>query len=149
MSPTELTELLHREIPLTLALGLQVQEISDQGLTVIGPFEPNKNLHNTVFAGSIYCFATLAGWSLAHSVSHQHRLTGSIVLHHAQIDYKRPITSDIVAFAHFPAPQPLSEFMRQFQAKGKAKLCIDVELKQDGKLAAKFQGDYVLLRETR
>ena len=145
MSPSQLTELLHREIPLTRALGLHVLEHNEHGLTVTGPFEPNKNLHNTVFAGSIYCFATLAGWSLVHSISHQQNLKGSIVLHHAQIDYKRPITSDPTAFARQPDAMALAEFTRVFLTKGKAKLRVEVDLNQDDKLAARFFGDYVLL----
>lgn len=147
MTPSELTHLLHQEIPLTQALGLAVEMAENNRIRVIGPFEPNRNLHGTVFAGSIYCFATLAGWCLVHNYCHQLGLNASVVLRHADIRYQRPLTGNPMAEAWLPDPAEVEQFLHGLRSKGRGKLLVPAELKEGELVAARFHGEYVALRE--
>lgn len=146
MSPTEITALLHREIPLAEAIGLQVTEITDSGLTVNGPFAANQNIHGTVFAGSIYCFATLASWTLVHTLCQRAGIPAAVVLQDAQITYRRPITDAPQAMAAMPELAALEKFSLDLTHRRKARLTIQATLQQQGKLAAEFSGTFVALR---
>ena len=148
MTPAALTSLLHREIPLTQALGLAVETAGNDRIRVIGPFEANRNLHGTVFAGSIYCFATLAGWTLVHSYCQRQQLPAAVVLRHADIRYLRPLPEAPVAEAWLPEPAELEQFLYSLQSKGRGRLLVPAELKTGDQLAARFTGDFVAIRET-
>ncbi len=99
MKAKELEQLLHKEIPISQAMGIEVEHLEKNTISIKAPFEKNKNIHNTAFAGSIYTTATLAGWSLLTNLLRENNLTGSVVLAKAEIRYLRPINSDIVANA--------------------------------------------------
>lgn len=147
MTPTALTSLLHREIPLTQALGLAVEMAENDRIRVIGPFDANRNLHGTVFAGSIYCFATLAGWTLVHSVCQREQLPAAVVLRHADIRYLKPLAEAPAAEAWLPEPEAVGQFLHSLRSKGRGKLLIPAELKTGDQLAARFTGEFVAIRE--
>lgn len=148
VSPTELTALLHQEIPLVQALGLAVEKAEANRLRLRGPFEANRNLHGTVFAGSIYCFATLAGWSLVHDYCQRQQLPAAIMLRHADIRYLRPLTGSPVAEAWLPEPEEVEQFLHGLRSKGRARLLVPAELKEGEQVAARFLGEYVAVRES-
>lgn len=143
MTPTELTTLLHQEIPLTRALGLAVETASPDRIRVIGPFEANRNLHGTVFAGSIYCFATLAGWALVHSYCRGQQLAASVVLRHADIRYLKPLPEAPAAEAWLPEPEQVEAFVHSLRSKGRGRLLVPAELKTGDQVAARFLGEFV------
>ena len=147
MTPSALTALLHQEIPLAQALGLAVETAEKDWLRVSGPFDANRNLHGTVFAGSIYCFATLAGWSLVHRTCVLQQLPASVVLRHADIRYLRPLEGSPVADARLPEPAEVEQFLHTLRSKGRSRLMITAELKTGDQLAARFVGEFVALRE--
>lgn len=146
MTPAELTTLLHQEIPLTQALGLAVEMAESTRLRVTGPFDANRNLHGTVFAGSIYCFATLAGWSLVHDYCRRQQLPAAVVLRHADIRYLRPLTGAPVAEAWLPEPEDVEQFLHSLRSKGRGRLLVPAELKEGEQVAAKFLGEFVAVR---
>ena len=57
-----LESLLHHDIPITKALGLAVRDWSEQRLQLHAPLDANINHASTMFGGSLYCVAVLAGW---------------------------------------------------------------------------------------
>ena len=58
-----LESVLHRDIPLTRDMGLTVLDWHDQQLRLHLPLEANVNHKSTMFGGSLYCGAVLAGWA--------------------------------------------------------------------------------------
>lgn len=147
MSPTELTTLLHREIPLAAAIGLRVENFSELGLQVSGPFAANQNLHGTLFAGSIYCFATLASWTLVHALCQEASLPAAVVLQEGNIRYLKPITDSPQALANMPEPSAKARFLQMLRERGKGRLSIEASLTQGGEPAAIFIGQFVAIRE--
>jgi len=147
VSPTDLTNLLHREIPLAAAIGLKVETLDEQGLLASGPFAANQNLHGTLFAGSIYCFATLASWGLVHAICLQAELPAAVVLQEGNIRYLKPITDNPEALARMPELEQRARFLRMLRERGKARLSIEASLSQGGEPAAMFTGQFVAVRE--
>ncbi len=149
MTADELTHLLHQEIPLARALELAVETAENDCVRVRGPLAPNLNLHGSVFAGSIYCFATLAGWCLVHAFCHRHGIPAAVVLRHADIRYLRPLTTAPVAEARLPEPEAVASFLTALLAGKPARMVVPASLAVDGRVAAQFSGEFVALPEAR
>lgn len=146
MQAAELQTLLYQEIPLAAALGLQVQAVTADSVSLRAPFAPNRNLHGTVFAGSQYCLATLAGWSLVSVWARSQGVAGDVVLQQADIRYLKPLHGDPLAIARLAADVDMERARRSLQQKGRARLSVLAELHDGtGTLAAQFRGDYVVL----
>ena len=57
----ELTATWHREIPIVAAMGMAVEHYDGASLSVRAPMQPNRNVHGTTFAGSLYTACVLTG----------------------------------------------------------------------------------------
>ena len=64
LSATSLTALLHREIPISAFMQVRVEHLDGESIRLTAPFEPNRNIHGTGFAGSLYTLCVLTGWGL-------------------------------------------------------------------------------------
>ncbi len=60
----ELTLTWHKTIPVSEFMQIAPVAFDGESLAVSAPLAPNINLHNTMFAGSIYTLATLTGWGM-------------------------------------------------------------------------------------
>ncbi len=63
---SSLKEYLYNHIPLTRAMEVKVDSISDTALTLSAPIAPNINHRETVFGGSASALCILSAWSLIH-----------------------------------------------------------------------------------
>ena len=68
----------HRDIPLAAAMSIAVEGYDGRTLTVRAPLPPNRNLHGTAFAGSLFSTCVLTGWGAAWLALHERGLTGVI-----------------------------------------------------------------------
>lgn len=82
----------HRTIPVSEFMQIAPLSFSDKLLTVSAPLPPNINLHQTMFAGSIYTLATLTGWGMVWLQQALAGVSGDIVLADGHIRYHAPIT---------------------------------------------------------
>lgn len=57
---------LHHDIPLTRAMQLQVLSWQAHELRLRLPLQANSNHHHSMFGGSLYSAAVLAGWGWLH-----------------------------------------------------------------------------------
>lgn len=64
MKRCDLEQYLHEHIPLSRAMGVEVQEADWNGVTLRAPLAPNNNHRETVFGGSASAVAILAAWAL-------------------------------------------------------------------------------------
>lgn len=143
MKAEELVKLLHKEIPITQALGIEVLELSEDNVAIRAPFAKNKNIHNTAFAGSIYTTATLAGWSLLTNFLDENNLSGSVVLASADIQYRKPITNDIVAncILHNDQQQKIKNNLKKSKT---VKLPVSLVITDSNKELVKFTGTFAI-----
>jgi thioesterase domain-containing protein len=93
-----LERLLHHDIPLTGDMGLRVRAWDNHCLRLHVPLAPNVNHKSTMFGGSLYCAAVLAGWGWLHLRLGEAGLSGGhIVIQQGQIDYPLPVAGDAMA----------------------------------------------------
>lgn len=145
MKAKQLEALLHKEIPITQALAIEVLELEPTNIIVKAPFAQNKNIHDTAFAGSIYTTATLAGWSLVTNYLQENNLSGSVVLAKGEVKYLRPIQGDIIAHAQLPDAETIASFNKQLNGKGRARLTLTIDVIEDEKVKAQLVGNFAVV----
>lgn len=137
-----LTQTWQQGIPLSEFMQLQVQSFDGHQLRCHAPLAPNKNPHQTMFAGSIYSMATLTGWGMVFLQLKALGLKGDIVLADAQIRYLAPLQ-------HKPSAQ-----VDLLQLKGdltplvrgqKVRQQLKVQIMDGDNKVGEFEGRFVVL----
>lgn len=148
MNADQLQQLLLEQIPLSAAMQIHVQRADPQQVLLLAPLQPNRNLHGTAFAGSLYSLATLAGWSLLSLYAKAQGWHGDVVLRHGDIRYLRPINGDLQAQAAWADDGSLVALQQEVQRRGRGRVVIPVSLRHDNKVAVAFNGEFVFSAHT-
>ena len=142
-----LEQLLHQDIPLTQALGLGVQRWAAGELHLTLPLQQNLNHKSSMFGGSLYCGAVLAGWGWLHLSLREAGVEGGhIVIQQGQIDYPQPVLVDAVAVCAAPPVAEWEKFLALYRRRGMARIKLHSRILADGSEAVRFSGQYVLHR---
>lgn len=139
---------LHTEIPITRQIGLRVVEYDGTSLTLAAPIERNINHKATAFAGSLNSVVTLAGWGLIWIALREAGVVATIVIQYSTSHYRRPVTRDFSATCQKPGDVQMAQFVRMLREKGKARLELEAEIRENGVVAMSFQGRYVAIVHT-
>ncbi|MDO6444897.1 bifunctional GNAT family N-acetyltransferase/hotdog fold thioesterase [Colwellia sp. 1_MG-2023] len=136
----------HNTIPLSKAMNINIGYYD--GLALFTHCEPafNKNLHNTMFAGSIYTLATLTGWGWIYLYLQNNQYQGDIVLAEGNIKYLAPITGVSCAKTD---PTLVTGNADQLEENGKARITITVNVYSGDKVAAIFIGKYAIINKDK
>jgi len=143
-----LESLLHHDIPITKALGLEVRDWSEQRLQLHAPLDANINHASTMFGGSLYCVAVLAGWGWLYLRLREAGIEeGHILIQEGQISYPRPITSDALAYGEPAEERAWERFETTFRRRGRARITLQSRIvTESGEDGVRFSGQYVLHR---
>jgi thioesterase domain-containing protein len=144
-----LESVLHSDIPLTRDMGIKVLDWQAQQLRLHLPLEANVNHKSTMFGGSLYCGAVLAGWGWLHLRLREEGIEdGHIVIHEGHISYPLPVTIDAVAICDAPSAAAWKKFLAIYQRYGRALLTLHSRIVNAGsdEEAVRFTGQYVLHR---
>jgi thioesterase domain-containing protein len=139
----ELEETWHRDIPLAAAMRIVVQSYDGRTLTVRAPLAPNRNLHGTAFAGSVFSICVLAGWGATWLSWREHGSNGLIVVADSKIQYRKAVTGDIVCLCA-PDSAAVAAAIEEFRAMGRASLSLDCTIEVGERRAVIFTGTYVV-----
>ena len=144
-----LESILHHDIPLTREMGLKVIDWQDRQLQLRLPLDANINHKSTMFGGSLYCAAVLAGWGWLHLRLREEGIEdGHIVIQEGQISYPLPVTMDAVSICQAPSAAVWKKFLAMYQRYGRARITLHsriVNADSDDD-AVTFTGQYVLHR---
>ncbi|SIQ67019.1 thioesterase domain-containing protein, putative [Shewanella morhuae] len=134
----QLGQTWHSTIPASAFMQITPLSYCEGEFQATAPIEPNINLHQTMFAGSIYTLMTLTGWGAVWLNQRLAGVTGDIVLADAHIRYLAPVTCNPVAKVQWPEVDlcPLERGRR-------IKLKLEVLLYCGNGLCAVFEGLYV------
>ncbi len=139
---------LHGKIPLLRAMGFEFTESSSQALTLQAPFAPNINDKGTVFGGSTYSAAVLAGYGFLFLIVRRWDLNCDLMIHRATIDYERPIAGSFRCVASSATGEDRKDLQKKLEEKGKGSYTVKVEVfSENGERAALFEGRYVAVRK--
>lgn len=139
----ELQETFYSEIPITKHLGVTVVSYNGEQLALRAPLEANINHKDTAFAGSLNALVTLAGWGLLWLILKEEELAAKIVIQDSTINYLLPVTRDFVAVCAKPDAAQLARFTTMLRRKGRARLELEAEIREENQLAVAFKGRYV------
>jgi len=138
----DLQDTWHKTIPLSKAMNIAIVYYDETQLVTHCEPQFNKNLHNTMFAGSIYTLATLTAWGWVYLQLQKAKLAGDIVLADGQIKYIAPIKG--VASAMTNIDLAVGDASELTQNK-KARFTVEVNVYSGDLCAARFIGKYVVL----
>ena len=137
---------LNQVIPLTRALGINLDHYDGQRLDVSAPLALNHNHQGTGFGGSLYSVAVVAAWGLLELWLRETGRQGSVVIQSGEMDYRQPATADFLACAQLPLEADFKRFADTFDRKGRARLNLAsrVYAGPDEPVAV-FEGRFVVL----
>lgn len=139
----ELQATWHHDIPPTAPMAVAVAGYDGQTLTVQAPLAPNRNLHGTAFAGSLYSVCVLAGWGATWLMLRQRELAGTVVVADSRIEYRKAVAGDIVCRCA-PEPDNFEAALAEFLRSGRARLALTCTIESAGKTAVAFEGSYAI-----
>jgi len=139
----ELATTWHRDIPLAAAMQIGVESYDGRTLTVRAPLPPNRNLHGTAFAGSLYSACVLTGWGAAWLALREHGLTGVIVVADSSIEYRKAVGGDLVCLCT-PDAAALEAGLEKLRESGRARFDLGCSIESDGQRAVRFTGKYAV-----
>jgi thioesterase domain-containing protein len=145
MTPSELETYLHDHIPLTLAMQVRVLSVEPGAVVLGAPLAPNINHRETVFGGSACALAILAAWSLVHVRLAADGLAPRLVIQRNTMDYDLPIEGDFTARSSLAPGVDWARFTRMLARKGLARIALRSVLSFEGRLAGRFEGEFVAL----
>jgi thioesterase domain-containing protein len=140
---TELQATWHREIPLAAAMEVQIASCTAAELVVRAPLAPNRNVHGTAFAGSLFSLCALTGWGMTWVAWQQRSSGGVIVLAESRIEFRKAVAGELLCRCT-AEPAALDAALAAFAATGRAKLPLACTIDADEKRAVTFEGEYAV-----
>jgi thioesterase domain-containing protein len=142
---TDTQSYLHSNIPLSVAMGVQVKVATPVHVLLSAPLAPNINHHQTVFGGSGVVLATLAAWTLLHLRLENERLDAQLVIQRSSMEYERPIAGDFEAECRFADEPAWCRFRSTLERHGRARMTLTARLLHAAHEMGSFVGDFVAL----
>lgn len=129
----DLEKYLHEQIPISSAIGVKVDVVSQEKVVLSAPFLNNINHKQTVFGGSLHAVATLTCWSLLHvNLVELFKDPVQIVIANSEIKYLVPVTSNFKAECLHPHTNVWERFLTILRKKGKARLQLNAKIFEKG-----------------
>ncbi len=142
-----LQQLLHREIPLSRALGVTVRACLASGVILWAPLEPNLNHRQHAFGGSLSTVALLAGYGFAWAMLRRYDLTASVLVQESTTRFLRPVTQDFTATCAAPPSDGSERFLDMMRRRRKGRIALESTIYEAGALAVILYGTYVALAD--
>jgi thioesterase domain-containing protein len=139
----ELAATWYRDIPLASAIGIEVAGFDGVTLTARAPLPPNRNVHGTAFAGSLYSVAVLTGWGALWLALRERGLPGVIVVAESHIRYRRAVTGELVCRCTLE-PETLTASLEEYRVEQRMKIPLKCTIDSEGKPAVMFEGSYAV-----
>jgi thioesterase domain-containing protein len=138
----ELQKRWEQQIPISDKMGIKINQYTGYRFECSAQLNPNLNPHNTMFAGSAFTLATLAGWGMTWLLMKERGLNGDIVLADSNIRYRHPVEVNPVAVTSLDG---ISGDLDRLASGRKARIVINVTIFSGDKAAVEFVGTYMLL----
>ncbi len=141
----EMNAYLRTELPLTTAMGIEVTAWDGQVVTLGAPLGPNLNHADTAFGGSIAALGILAGYTLLYLVLRERGVSNKLLIQRSEVDFVRPIITDLRATAHLPPAEELEAFVESVQRRRRGRVEVLSEVWSGGMVGARHRGLYIAI----
>ena len=139
---SELQQRWQEHIPISDKMGVKITQFTGYRFEVSALLNANLNPHNSMFAGSVFSMATLAGWGMVWLLMKERNLSADIVLADSHIRYRKPVTDRPRAMVSLDS---LSGDLDRLASGRKARVQLDVTIYSGETKAAMFEGTFVLV----
>ena len=146
MSPGELDDYLHRNIPLSAAMQVRTVSVSASEVVLSAPLAPNINHRQTLFGGSATAIAILAAWSFLHLRLDAEGLVHRLVIQRQTMSYDAPVTGTVMAHGRLAPGAHWEHAIETLKRRGKARIEAEGELRFGAIVAGRLSADFVVLR---
>ncbi len=138
---------IFEQIPLTQHMGFTRISLDGRNLAFELSLAPNHNDKGTAFAGALSAAANLCGWGAITLLLEEQDKTYDVVIRDSRLEYILPVTEDFRVQTQLPEPQQIEAFVQRLRERGKARMDLQVELLEQGRLCFQFSGSYVALEK--
>lgn len=145
MTPLEISDYLHRHIPLSRALELEVHEASDDRTLLSAPLAPNLNHRQSAFGGSMATLAILSAWTWLHRFTRSRNLQPTLVIQEEKTRFLAPALNRFTAICPAPPEPELERFLTSLKRYHRARIRLQSVLRSEGIVVARFDGLFVAL----
>jgi thioesterase domain-containing protein len=142
----EVEQYLHRNIPLSAAMGMRVVLATPRRVELAAPLAANINHQSTVFGGSASALAMLSAWTLVHLGLRHEGIEATTVIQRNAMQYAAPMHGDFTAVCALTDEPAWHRFAKTVQRHGRGRITVTAYLLADGRQAAAFEGDFVALQ---
>ncbi|WP_330961649.1 bifunctional GNAT family N-acetyltransferase/hotdog fold thioesterase [Photobacterium sp. 53610] len=139
----ELQDVWQSQIPISDKMGVKISQYTGYRFEVSALLNANLNPRATMFAGSIFTMATLAGWGFLWMLLRERQLKADIMLVDSRIRYSAPVKSRPRAVT---GVETLTGDLDRIANGRKGRMVVEVQVFSDETLAATFTGTYMLFR---
>lgn len=143
MDREQLEKYLHKQIPLSAAMGVRVKSATTESVILSAPLEPNVNHKSTVFGGSASALSILAAWSILHLRLLNEGLHCEVVIQSNQMEYDQLIGGLFTAASSLADASDWSLFVRTLVRRKRARIEVGSMLIFENALVARFKGKFV------
>lgn len=134
-------------MPVTQRLGVRLVGFPNGAAQLSAPFVQNVNHQGTAFAGSLNAVATLSGWATVWLLLRERGIVAQVVIQDSSVHYLRPVTGDFEAVCEAPRQALVDHLVESLTRRGKGRIELQVQVRDDGGRAVAFRGRYVALQE--
>ena len=145
MNKEEAQLYIENNIPMSKKMGMKIIELSEESVRIGMPFAPNINHQGSVFGGSIGSLFFVTCWAYVQLLIADYFPHPKIVGRQGASVFYAPITSDFQSNLIIPEKNEVNRFLIEFNQKGKAKLTTRAIINYEGKIAADFKGEFVVI----
>lgn len=143
----DLQEVLRREIPAAVALGVSVHR-TDPEIVLSAPLTQNRNGLGIAFAGSLNTILVLSGWvTLYRHLSEREAWPVRIILQDSSVQYLAPVAGDFLATCRPPDPAEWGRALQALERNRPARITLSARLAErdtPDRIATRFTGRYIV-----
>lgn len=141
MTLKERERYMREQIPMLDYQDISIVEYGEEGVVLEAPFAPNKNVHETAYAGALNSLLTAAAWLCCNRWAETLKQDCTVVMQSGTIRFLRPHRGLIRAKALPPVEEYWLNCQTHLEKKGKAVLKIHAEVREE-KIHAAFEGNF-------
>jgi thioesterase domain-containing protein len=143
----QLVGFIRDEIPLALAMDLQLDDFDDDRFSLRAPLKPNVNDKGCAFGGSLVSLMTLCGWALVELALRRQGQDCDVFVAESTVRYLSPLWQDFRSEARLATGADWATFFRTLETRGKARIEVNCVVPDaDGKSAATLRARFVAKR---
>lgn len=146
MTVAEAQDYIYTNIPITKAMGMRIEKLSNNEVQLSLPIDKNINHRGSAFGGSIDSLFLTTGWAFIRFLIDHYTPTPIIVGSRGETSFIKPVLTDFVSQLEMPDEVEIQKFLSTFERFGKARITLKAGIYEDDELYASFEGDYVVVK---